>query len=209
MHVAARMTISALAAAVCLGAGGAVAGADSADLGHDEVINGALSLFGGCMSPDRVAVAACTDRQRHRTVSPLMLELNPAATHLVVLGAGLTEDGQIAPVLEDRLRTAHRLAAEHPSAPILVTGGAPKSGRTEAAAMRDWLIGAGVDPARVSVEETSGSTAQNAAHSVPILRGRGAGGAVLVTGPDHMKRALVEFRDAVDGAFPIAGVITG
>lgn len=209
MHVAARMTISTLAAAVCVGAGGAVAGADSVDLGHDEVINGALSLIGGCMSPDRAAVAACTDQQRHRTVSPLMLELNPAATHLVVLGAGLTEDGQIAPVLEERLHTTRRLAAEHPSAPILVTGGAPKNGRTEAAAMRDWLIGAGVDPARVSVEEGSGSTAQNAANSVPILRDRGAGGAVLITGADHMKRALVEFRDEVDGAFPIAGVITG
>ncbi len=208
MHAAARMTISALAAAVCL-VGGGVAGADSAETDRSEMVNGALSLVGGCMSPDRDAVAACTQMQNHRTVSPLMLRLNPAGTYLVVLGAGLTEDGQIAPVLEDRLHTARRLAAEHPSAPILVTGGAPKNGRTEAAAMRDWLIGAGIDPARVSVEDTSGSTAANAAHSVPILRERGAGGAVLITGPDHMKRALIEFRDAVDGAFPIAGAITG
>ena len=40
-----------------------------------------------------------------------------------------------------------------------------------------------------------------------ILAERGANGAVVVTSPDHLQRAMVDFRVAVAGRIPIAGVI--
>ena len=40
-----------------------------------------------------------------------------------------------------------------------------------------------------------------------ILAQRGATSAVVVTSPDHLQRAMVDFRVAVGGRIPIAGVV--
>ncbi|QBJ97217.1 YdcF family protein [Rhodococcus sp. ABRD24] len=208
-----RILISAVIAAAAAGlALPAQAGAESSldvvnAISPVTLVNGALSVVGGCQTPSRDLIVTCTRLETLTTQVPVMLALNPFTTHVVVLGAGLHDDGTMRPVLVSRLRAALQLAQQYPFAPIIVSGGVPKSGVTEAQAMRQWLVANGVLPFRITEENTSRSTVENAARTDAILQQRGAPGAVVVTSPDHLQRAMVDFRYAVRGRIPIAGVI--
>jgi len=116
-----------------------------------------------------------------------------AHTALVVLGFCLLPDGALRPELVNRLQAAWLQAVAAPASPIVVTGGAPQNGVTEAAAMAGWLIGHGIPPQRILVEDRSGSTVQNALFSTQIMRDRGIGGAVVITSPNHIRRAVTDF----------------
>ncbi|MFX5922296.1 YdcF family protein, partial [Acinetobacter baumannii] len=70
-------------------------------------------------------------------------------TAIVVLGYGLLPDGAMRPELVERLRAGYAQALLAPASPIIVTGGNPRNGTTEAAAMADWLVARGIPPARV------------------------------------------------------------
>ncbi|MFC4603947.1 YdcF family protein [Rhodococcus kronopolitis] len=176
-------------------------------LSPTTLVNGALSTFGGCQSPVREVILVCTRLETLTTQSPVALALNPVGTNIVVLGAGLFPNGTIRPVLESRLRAAQLLAQQFPFSPIIVSGGVPQSGVTEARAMRDWLVANGIGADRITEEGTSRSTVENAQNTNRILAQRGAAGAVVVTSPDHLQRAMVDFRVAVAGRIPIAGVV--
>lgn len=178
-----------------------------ADITSTTVVNEILSTVGGCQTPVQARIIACTDAETLTRQSPALLDLNPWGNNIVVLGAGLFDDGTMRPMLVDRLLAALQLARQYPQSPIITSGGAPKSGVTEARAMREWLVANGVHPGRITEEGTSWSTVQNAVNSARILADRGATGAVVVSSADHVKRAMVDFRVAVSGRIPIAGVI--
>ena len=171
------------------------------------IANGILSTTPSCMNGPRDALLDCARREVLTAEAPVMLQLNPIGTHIVVLGAGLFPDGTIRPVLDGRLRGALTLAQQFPYTPIVVSGGVPRAGVTEAQAMADWLVAHGVHPGRIIQEGASRSTVENARNTTAILAGRGASGAVVVTSPDHLQRAVVDFRAAAGGRYPIAGVI--
>jgi uncharacterized SAM-binding protein YcdF (DUF218 family) len=167
--------------------------------------NGAMML--GCQNIDASLLPICGDFEVLSTDDPAVLTINPFTTDIVILGAGLFPDGGIRPVLEERLRTGFRLARAYPTARVVVTGGLPQNGRTEARAMADWLRGAGIAPWRIVEEGYSASTVQNAQYADRIFRDRGTTGAVVVTSGDHLKRAVLNFRQAVDGRIPVTGVV--
>ncbi len=198
----------AVAAVTVLGLG---TGAGSASAGSAEMpsigalFNGAAML--GCQYVDQSLLPACGDVEMDSTDDPAVLTVNPFTTDIVVLGAGLFPDGGIRPVLEERLRTGYRLAAQYPTARIIVTGGVPQNSRTEAQAMGEWLRGAGIAPYRITEENDSASTVQNARNTDRLLRERGTTGAVIVTNDFHLKRAVLNFRQAVDGRIPVTGVV--
>ncbi|MGF6886958.1 uncharacterized SAM-binding protein YcdF (DUF218 family) [Nocardia sp. GAS34] len=121
---------------------------------------------------------------------PAMID---AQTALVVLGFGLLPDGTMRPELVNRLEAAWLQAVAAPASTIVVTGGAPHNGVTEAAAMAGWLIGHGIAPSHILVEDRSGSTVQNALFSTRLMRARGIGGAVVITSPNHIRRAVTDF----------------
>ncbi|MBH5141025.1 YdcF family protein [Rhodococcus erythropolis] len=179
----------------------------SADITPTTIVNGILSTVGGCQTPDRNQIITCTDAETLTRQSPVLLDLNPVGTNIVVLGAGLFDDGTMRPMLVDRLQAALQLARQYPQSPIITSGGAPKAGVTEARAMREWLIANGVDPGRITEEGASWSTVENALNSARILAGRGATGVVVVSSANHVQRAMVDFRVAVLGRIPVAGVI--
>jgi uncharacterized SAM-binding protein YcdF (DUF218 family) len=114
-------------------------------------------------------------------------------TGIVVLGYGLLPDGSMRDELVDRLEAAWLQALAAPWAPVVVTGGNPQNGVPEAAAMAGWLIGRGIPADRVLVEDRAGSTVQNALFSTQLLHGAGADNAVLVTSPNHIRRAVADF----------------
>lgn len=201
-----RLAAVASAAALALGAGAGTASAGSAEVPSGVALYSGLTML-GCQNVGQELLAVCGDFEVPTVDDPAVLTVNPFTTDIVILGAGLLPDGGIRPVLEERLRTGYRLAQAYPTARIIVTGGVPQNGRTEARAMGDWLRGAGIAPFRITEEGNSASTVQNAQFTDRIFRERGTTGAVVVTTGDHVKRAVLNFRQAVDGRIPVTGVV--
>ncbi|AHH18060.1 hypothetical protein NONO_c32730 [Nocardia nova SH22a] len=114
-------------------------------------------------------------------------------TGIVVLGYGLLPDGSMRPELVSRLTAAWMQALAAPMSPIVVTGGNPQNGVPEAAAMAGWLIGHGIPASRVLVEDRANSTVQNALFGSQMLRDAGATSAIVVSSPNHIRRAVADF----------------
>ncbi len=195
--------------AACTVAFGAPMGVGNATASPTTVFNGVLSTVGGCQTPNLDLIKFCTRAEALTPETPLALKLNPVGTRIVVLGAGLNRNGTMKPVLISRLKAALSLARSYPTAGIITTGGLPKGGHTEAQAMRKWLIANGVWSWRLATENRSRSTVENARYTARMLAAGRATGAVVVTSPNHLKRAMIDFRSAVRGSIPISGVISG
>ncbi|TSD95270.1 YdcF family protein [Gordonia rubripertincta] len=112
---------------------------------------------------------------------------------IVVLGFGLNANGKMAPELVNRVTAGKAQSEITTAAPIVVTGGVPKNGITEAAAMKNWLVENGVDTGRILTEDKSGSTVANAQNTSEILRAKGIRDIILVTSPNHIRRGAADF----------------
>ncbi len=106
---------------------------------------------------------------------------------IVVLGSTL-EDGRVPALLASRLDRAaglYRAEVAAGGAPrVVVTGGAPAGGPTEASAMADYLARAGVPSGRLLVEDRASTTRENLALTAPLLHQRGAAPRVVVVTSD-------------------------
>ncbi len=97
------------------------------------------------------------------------------------------------PGLRARLDKAHALAAAHPQAWVVVSGGVD-FGETlsEGEVMGNYLRQQGLDPARILQEERSTSTELNLQYSLPLLQAQGLGldsAVAVVTSDFHTLRA--------------------
>ncbi|NKY88739.1 YdcF family protein [Nocardia veterana] len=126
-------------------------------------------------------------------------------TAIVVLGYGLLPDGDMRPELVERLQAGLVQAVVSPSSPIIVTGGNPRNGTTEAEAMARWLTDHGVAPERIHIEPRAANTIENAANSEALMKSLGSRDAVVVTSADHMPRAVADF---VDAGVPVVGTVS-
>jgi uncharacterized SAM-binding protein YcdF (DUF218 family) len=115
---------------------------------------------------------------------------------IVVLGYGLNSDGSMQPILRQRVLAGLTVAQFFPQSPIIVTGGNPRSGQTEAGQMRKMLQMLGFPDNRIIVEDKATSTVQNARFSVPLAKKAGTSGIILVTSSTHQGRADGDFADA-------------
>ncbi|PND59277.1 hypothetical protein CRM90_03875 [Mycobacterium sp. ENV421] len=118
---------------------------------------------------------------------------NPA---IVILGYGLLPDGSMRMILRRRVLTGLAVAQMYPHSPIIVTGGNPQNGVTEAAQMRRMLLMLNFPDSRIIVEDRANSTVQNAQFSVPLAKKAGTSGIILVTSSTHQGRADGDFVDA-------------
>jgi uncharacterized SAM-binding protein YcdF (DUF218 family) len=112
---------------------------------------------------------------------------------IVILGYGLNPDGSMRAVLRHRVLTGLAVAQFFPQSPVIVTGGNPKAGVTEAEQMRRMLVSLGFPSRRIIVEPRANSTVQNAKFSVPLAKEAGATGIILVTSSTHQGRADSNF----------------
>lgn len=140
-------------------------------------------------------IANVATAQRFPVLDTIPADADPAAA-IVILGGGVAGDGRPSEQTVERLSQGLALAQAYPAAAIVVSGGNPHGGVTEAAAMRTWLIGSGVDPARILAEDRSGSTVANAVNTAKFLRDMNASGALLVTSGHHVRRAAADFLTA-------------
>ena len=94
---------------------------------------------------------------------------------LIVLGCGLKRDGTPTPLLRGRLDLAldfcrQQLEQTGKQATFVVSGGqGPDEVQTEAASMRDYLIGQGIREDQILLEDRSGDTAENMRFSKQII----------------------------------------
>ncbi|PEP91515.1 YdcF family protein [Bacillus toyonensis] len=112
---------------------------------------------------------------------------------IVILGSALSVDGSMSQNLIQRLKIGLDIAKKDSSSKIIVSGGAPKKGMTEATAMSKWLISNGIDKDRIILEDKSMDTLENALFTIPILDKEGLKNITLITSATHMRRALTIF----------------
>ena len=115
---------------------------------------------------------------------------------IVILGYGLKPDGTMRLILHTRVLAGMAVGHMFPQSPIIVTGGNPRNGNTEAGQMRKMLRLYGIPEERIIVEDRANSTVQNAQFSVPLARDAGTSGIILVTSSSHQDRADGNFADA-------------
>jgi uncharacterized SAM-binding protein YcdF (DUF218 family) len=137
------------------------------------------------------------------SLSPAMSQAEPAAATkdfskpaIVILGYGLAPDGSMRAILRRRVMTGLIVAQFFPQSPVIVTGGNPQNGKTEAGQMAGMLRLLGFPPDRIIVEDKANSTVQNARFSVPLAKDAGTSGIILVTSTTHQGRADGDFADA-------------
>jgi uncharacterized SAM-binding protein YcdF (DUF218 family) len=129
----------------------------------------------------------------------------PPIAGLVVLGG--SEDAAVAHArgvtavneAGERLIEAAALARAHPTARLVLAGGrrSPRSDQpSEAATMATLLATLGVTRDRMTLEETSRTTAENAREVARLMGPPPAGRWLLVTSAAHMPRAIAAFRRA-------------
>ncbi|HJR71253.1 MAG TPA: YdcF family protein [Gammaproteobacteria bacterium] len=90
----------------------------------------------------------------------------------------------------DRLLTFLALAARYPDARLVF------SGRNESAVGRDVILGAGIDPGRVSFEDASTNTCESARETRELVQPAPSERWLLVTSSFHLPRAMGCFRAA-------------
>jgi uncharacterized SAM-binding protein YcdF (DUF218 family) len=115
------------------------------------------------------------------------------APAIIVLGAGVEDDGALDPQSLSRIETGVELYRAGLAPRLHLTGGNIDDGPPIAEAMRLFALAHGVPEAAISVETNSKSTLQNALFSAQLLDGIPAG-AILVTSAYHLPRAWASFR---------------
>jgi uncharacterized SAM-binding protein YcdF (DUF218 family) len=94
----------------------------------------------------------------------------------------------------ERLLVTYDLLRSDRARFAIVSGGPPTEKASDAIVFRDALVGWGIAPERVLVEDRAMNTHQNAVYSAALVKERGFERLVLVTSAFHMKRAADCFR---------------
>lgn len=126
----------------------------------------------------------------------------------VVLGAAVWAGGEPSPALTRRTLHAVHLARAGAVRHLLLTGGVGRHPPSEATVMRAVAVGAGLDPARLVLEETATTTLESARACARIIAARGWTRVLLVSDAYHLPRARLAFRRfgiAAGGSAPPGG----
>jgi len=117
------------------------------------------------------------------------------ADAIVVLGHQLTDAGEPKARLRNRVATGVLAYRAGLARTVILTGGKPRHGFTEAARMREIAIALGVPAAAILIEEEATSSVENAAHTAQIMARRGLRSALVVSNTYHLAYAIPVFRD--------------
>ena len=115
---------------------------------------------------------------------------------IVVLGAKLASDGSSTPALRRRARHGAALLNAGIAPVLILSGGQPVAGVSEAEAMFQIALGQSADPERILLESASRTTWENARLTAALLRKHGWRRVLLVSDAWHLPRAQIAFRAA-------------
>jgi uncharacterized SAM-binding protein YcdF (DUF218 family) len=129
----------------------------------------------------------------------------------VVLGGGITPDGDPLPSTKARAHRAAQLARERPELMVICSGDrqpdAPAGTPSEAGLMRDLIIGWGVAAERIAIEDESRDTIGNAVlTAVRYLKDIEPRPLSVVTSPFHLERATETIRHVLGYAWQVQAV---
>jgi uncharacterized SAM-binding protein YcdF (DUF218 family) len=129
----------------------------------------------------------------------------------VVLGGGVAPGGGPFPSTAARAHRAAQLARERPELMLICSGDrqleAADGTPSEAALMRDLIVGWGVTPERIAVEDESRDTIGNAVlTAVRFLRGIEPRPLAVITSPFHLQRATETFRHVLGYPWQVEAV---
>jgi len=129
----------------------------------------------------------------------------------VVLGGGITPDGDPLPSTKARAHRAAQLARERPELMVICSGDrqpdAPAGTPSEAALMRDLIIGWSVAAERIVIEDESRDTIGNALlTAVRHLMHVEPRPLSVITSPFHLERATETFRHVLGYAWQVQAV---
>ncbi len=110
-----------------------------------------------------------------------------SADFILVLGAGIKEDGTPSVMLRDRLDTAHALYEKGCAPRILVSGDTSGAHYDEIAAMRNYLIECGVPGSAILTDGEGYSTHESMENTV---KQHGKCSVIIVTQKYHLSRAI-------------------
>jgi uncharacterized SAM-binding protein YcdF (DUF218 family) len=127
------------------------------------------------------------------------------ADAIVVLGCRVDDAGLPSERMRRRMALAVALYRDG-RAPLIVLSGGGLGPVTEAAAMRDLALAAGIPAAALLLEPDSHNTLANAANTAHLLNALGKRRIVLVTDRLHLPRAAWLFRRAGLDIAGVAGV---
>jgi vancomycin permeability regulator SanA len=119
-----------------------------------------------------------------------ILERNHDSDFFLVLGHALNTDGTPKRELVGRLEMALYASENHPSAKLVVSGGGQVVKFKEAKVMKQWLEEKGVSGDRILMELNSRDTVENITMSTTLLTQQKARSVCLITGTQHIERAL-------------------
>ncbi|XGW00852.1 MAG: YdcF family protein (plasmid) [Leptolyngbya sp. BL-A-14] len=108
---------------------------------------------------------------------------------IIALGYPSLENGQPSAMLKQRVGEAVRLFNAHAAHHLMLTGGAAHNRFVEAAVMAAVARSMGVPAAAIVQETQAKNTCQNALNSVGIMQKKHWQSAIVVTSPNHLKRA--------------------
>jgi uncharacterized SAM-binding protein YcdF (DUF218 family) len=131
-------------------------------------------------------------------------DLATPPTGIILLGGAvdihLTADRRMVALNDagERLTETAALAHRFPQAKVFLSGGfghiGPEQVPSESAAAREFLVSVGIAEDRISMEEKSRTTCENAAQSIAALHPKDGETWLLVTSAWHMPRAVACFR---------------
>lgn len=131
------------------------------------------------------------------------VEPDGPVTGILVLGGGIDqrigEERQTPTLTEsgDRLTEAVALALRYPEARLVFTGGSDQfvpDGPSEGQAARDFFRSMGIPESRITIEDRSRDTAENARFSKALLDPKPGERWLMVTSAFHMPRSMGCFR---------------
>lgn len=123
------------------------------------------------------------------------------ADALIVLGY-VSKDGQIHPLLKERLDEAYKLFRQYGHQYIIVSGGAVGSRRSEAELMKKYLVEKGIPAKKVLKEDKSSNTVQNLMFSKQIMEQYQLETFVIITNLFHIRRTkYIMHRLGMEGGF--------
>jgi Uncharacterized conserved protein len=115
----------------------------------------------------------------------------------VLLGYALDEDGKMQETMENRLNYALDLLEKNPTSKIILSGGVPKKGNTEASVMNEWLLDKGIDKDRIIMEGLATDTVENSLFSMRKAHELETSGKLtVISSASHVRRALSTFTTA-------------
>ncbi len=149
--------------------------------------------------PDTTKESMVLGRYNSQNIDQLILntktstDFNNNHHAYIVLGTSLSKDGTLKRETIKRLATCLKAKKQNEKAYIIVSGGRPVNGNTQANEMKKWLIQHCVKEKDIITEQNSSDTIENAIETLKIADKRDFNSLSLITSGDHVRRATLIF----------------